>query len=404
MSEQKPAPTPVSAAANRPAPGEAVAITALAMVAFALNLNTNVLAALLPFLRESLGLVEVDGPKLIAAAAFGSALGALLFGFVARAAGRRRTLLVSSGVFVLASLLHAVPGPVGWLLALRAVSGFAVGLAYAGASALSAEIVPYQRRGAAMGRFNAGMFLAIPVGMPLSVLFARFGFWPGIFVFQALVAAVGWWWTWRAVPEGQRDAGGFAFGRVLVNRGAIGGLLATGLHVGSFFTTVQLTTTWLERSQLLPKSEQMPLWVGFGIVSVVGTAWLGRLSDGLGKRNFTMLTSAVLAALFLVLGRQVPVGREVSVAVLTAGGAILAAVAAARTGPLQALLSGQVAPADLGVLMGLRGFVMQAGVGAFALTVDSSEERGGFATVLLFAAAWQAASFLSIRLLVREGS
>jgi len=368
------------------------------MVAFALNLNTNVLAALLPFVSESLGFVDGDGPALIAAAAFGSAFGALLFGFVARSVGRRRTLLVSSGVFVVASLLHAVPGPFGWLLALRAGSGFSVGLAYAAASALSAEIVPYQRRGAAMGRFNAGMFLAIPIGMPLSVLLARCGWWPGIFVVQALVAALGWWWTWRAVPDGERDAGAMALGRVLTNRGALGGLLATGLHVGSFFTTVQLTTTWLEQSKLLPKSEQMPLWIGFGLVSVVGTAWLGRLSDGIGKRNFTMLTSALLAAGFLGLARPVPIG------VLIAGGAALAAVAAARTGPLQALLSGQVAPADLGVLMGLRGFVMQAGVGAFALTVGSSEERGGFAGVLLFAAAWQAASFLAIRLLVREGT
>ncbi len=398
MSEPKPASTPVLAADTGPAPREAVAITALAMVAFALNLNTNVLAALLPFLREPLGMVDVDGRWLIAAAAFGSAFGALLFGFVARAAGRRRTLLVSSGVFVVASLLHAVPGPLGWLLALRSVSGFAVGLAYAAASALSAEIVPYQRRGAAMGRFNAGMFLAIPIGMPLSVLLARCGWWPGIFVVQALVAALGWWWTWRNVPDGERDAGAMALGRVLTNRGALGGLLATGLHVGSFFTTVQLTTTWLEGSKLLPKSEQMPLWVGFGLVSVAGTAWLGRLSDGIGKRNFTMLTSALLAAGFLGLARPVPIG------VLIAGGAALAAVAAARTGPLQALLSGQVAPADLGVLMGLRGFVMQAGVGAFALTVGSSEERGGFAGVLLFAAAWQAASFLAIRLLVREGA
>jgi predicted MFS family arabinose efflux permease len=398
VSAPTPAPGPAPDVATGPAPKETTAILALASVAFALNLNTNVLAALLPFVREALGLVDFDGPRLIAAAAFGSALGALAFGFVARSVGRRRTLLVSSAVFVVTSLLHAVPGPFGWLLGLRAVSGCAVGLAYAAASALSAEIVPYPRRGAAMGRFNAGMFLAIPVGMPLSVLLARLGFWPGIFVVQGVVAALGWWWAYRTVPAGERDAGAIAFGRVLRNRGALGGLLATGLHVGSFFTTVQLATSWLEQSGLLAKQDQMPLWVGFGLVSVVGTASLGRLSDVIGKRSFTMLTSAVLAAGFFGIAREVPI------AVLVTVGAVLAAVAAARTGPLQALVSGQVPAQDLGVLMGLRGFVMQAGVGAFALTAALPEQRGGFLAVLWYAAAWQAASFLAIRLLVREGT
>jgi predicted MFS family arabinose efflux permease len=51
--------------------------------------------------------------------------------------------------------------------------------------------VPYQRRGAAMGRFNAGMFLAIPIGMPLSVWLATARLVAGIFVVQALVAALG---------------------------------------------------------------------------------------------------------------------------------------------------------------------------------------------------------------------
>ena len=40
----------------------------------------------------------------------------------------------------------------------------------------------------------------------------------------------------------------------------------------------------------------------------------------------------------------------------------------------------------------------------FALTAALPEQRGGFLAVLWYAAAWQAASFLAIRLLVREGT
>ncbi|MFN9331784.1 MAG: hypothetical protein ACK6D1_04205, partial [Planctomycetota bacterium] len=54
---------------------EVQAIAALALAAFSLNLNTNVLGALLPFVRAEVG--GAGGP-LLAAAGFGSAVGALL--------------------------------------------------------------------------------------------------------------------------------------------------------------------------------------------------------------------------------------------------------------------------------------------------------------------------------------
>jgi predicted MFS family arabinose efflux permease len=377
---------------------ERLAIASLALAAFALNLNTNVLGALLPFLRAALGIDEGASKVLLAAAAAGSALGSLLFAPLAGRHGRRRVMVAGLGVFVAASALHLVPGTLAWLLTLRAVSGLAVGVAYAAASALSAEIVPYQRRGAAMGRFNAGMFLAIPLGMPLSVWLASLGYWPGIFGLQAVVGAVGCWLALRNVPPGSPEPARAAFRRVLSNGGAMAGLLATGLHVGSFFTTVQLATTWLDRTGRVHKEQQLLLWVGLGLASVVGSFTLGRLSDRIGKRNFVLWTSAALFGCFIGLA------REPADAVLAGLGGLLAVIAAARTGPLQALVSHTVPPDQLGALMGLRGFVMQLGVVGFALAAVPIADRLGFQGVLLAGAAWQLLSYLLIRFGVREST
>ena len=369
---------------------ERLAIAALALAAFALNLNTNVLGALLPFVRIALGIDEAQSKLLVAAAAAGSAVGALLFAPLAARRGRRQVLVGGLAVFVVISGLHLVPGGWPWLLALRAGSGLAVGTAYAAASALSAEVVPYQRRGAAMGRFNAGMFLAIPIGMPLSVWLASAGYWPGIFVLQALVGALGCWWALRAVPPGGTEPAR-TFGKVLRNLPAVSGLLATGLHVGSFFTTVQLATTWLDATERVPKERQLLLWVGLGLASVVGSFTLGRLSDRIGKRNFVLWTSVVLVACFVFLA------RTPGDPVLAALGGLLAVTAAARTGPLQALVSGAVPKEQLGALMSLRGFVMQAGVVGFALAAVPVADRLGFQGVLLLGGGCQLASYLVIR-------
>jgi MFS transporter, DHA1 family, inner membrane transport protein len=377
-----------------PAATERLALAALALAAFALNLNTNVLGALLPFVPAELAAHDTS---LLAAAAGGSALGALAVLPLAARGGRRRALLGGLFAFVVASALHLVTTDYWPLLALRAVSGIAVGVAYAAASALVAEIVPYARRGAAMGVFTAGMFLAIPIGMPLAVALANAGHWQWIFGAQAAIGGLGLWWSLRAVPEtGGRDVpGGFA--KVLTNGPAVAGLVATMLHVGSFFVTVQLATTWLAATGRVPKDDQMWLWIGLGAASVVGSALLGRVSDAVGKKNFVLATSAVLVGCFLFLTRE-----PEAMALLLAGG-LLAVCASARTGPLQALVSGLVEKQHLAALMAWRGCTMQLGVAAFALAAKPIAAELGFRGVLFLAAGCQGASYLAIRMFGREG-
>lgn len=381
---------PSDAPVELPRAQERLAIAALAMAAFALNLNTNVLGALLPFVRGTLGFAEQDAGHVLAAAALGSAVGALGLGPLAERLGRRSALLLGLSTFVLANLGHLLVASFWPFLVLRAVAGFAVGLAYAAASALAAEVAPYARRGAAMGWFNAGMFLAIPLGMPLSVALARGGWWQGVFAVQAAVAALGALWTVRAVPDRPARGTGGSLRGVLGGRAVVAGLLATMLHVGSFFTTVQLATTWLDRSGRLPKEDQIAVWIGLGIASVVGSAVFGKLADRTGKRRFVLATSLVLVGVFLSLA------TEPGPAWLAGLGALLAMTAAARTGPLQALVSGLVPERDLGTLMGLRGAVMQVGVFVFALLAQPVAAALQFPGVLGLAAACQLGSFLVI--------
>lgn len=379
----------------QPVARESLAVVALALAAFSLNLNTNVLGALLPFVRDDLGLSAGGGKELVAAAAAGSAVGALAVGPLAAMWGRKLTLLVGLSLFTATSLLHLWAPSFGAFAALRAVSGVAVGVAYAAASALVAEVVPYERRGRALGRFTAGMFLAIPIGMPLSVVLASHGNWRMIFAVQAAVGALACWWSLRAVPTSAAVEQRGSTRAVLGNLPAMAVLLATLLHVGSFFTTVQLATTWLDETGRIAKEQQIWVWVVLGVCSVVGSAMLGRVSDQVGKRRFVLATSAVLVGCFVLLARD---PGPVQLALV---GVTLAIVAAARTGPLQALVSGLVPAAELGALMGLRGFAMQMGVAAFALVAVPVGAAGGFAGILWFAAGCQALSYLSIRLGVR---
>ncbi len=385
-----------SVAVELPPTRERMAVVALAIAAFGLNLNTNVLGALLPFLPGDLVHPGSGDAWLLASAALASAIGALVVGPMADRMGRRVMLLVGMLVFAIGSALHLVVDSYAMLLVARAVSGAGVGFAYAPASALVAEIVPYERRGAAMGAFTAGMFLALPIGLPLAWWFAKHDLWRWIFLVQAAIALVGAGLAFRSVPAIPGATRWVDPRDVVLRVPVVAALLAVMLHVGSFFTTVQLAGRWLDEAQLVVKADQGLLWIVLGFAAAVGSLAFGQVADRVGKRNFVLLTSVVLVLCFGTLV------RVHSLAGLLPIGLALAVTAAARTGPLQALTSGLVPSYQLGTLMGLRAFAMQLGVFLFAQCVPTDSSMG-FSLVLYAAAGCQLVSYVVIRFGVREG-
>jgi len=109
-----------------------------------------------------------------------------------------------------------------------------------------------------------------------------------------------------------------------------------------------------------------------------------------------LYSSGELVFCFFVLSRTWGVDYLLPIA------CVLAVAAAARTGPLQALVSGLVPGEQLGALMGLRGFCMQLGVFLFALGASGLSDRLGFRGVLMLGAACQLGSYMAIRLGVQE--
>jgi predicted MFS family arabinose efflux permease len=387
--------TPIDRAELTPGQ-ERMATAALALAAFALNLNTIVLGAIYPFLPPHLLPEQGSVEWLLASAGLGSALGALVAGPIADRVGRRLLLIAGSVAFVALSVAQGFADGFGLLLALRLLAGAAVGVAYCSASALAADLVPYQRRGRTMGAFTAGMWLAVPIGMPIAVWLAQIGHWSWIFFVQALFAGAGVVCAIAAVPNDRGSGAWVAPWNMIRRAPVLAALLAVALHNGPFFVVVQLASGWLDKQQILPREDHLWLWVGLGFASALGSFMLGRLSDRIGKRNFVLATSIALLLAFGVVDARLDRG------LLLLLGLVLAVACAARTGPLQALTSGLVPSYELATLMGLRAFAMQAGVVAFAMVAKELEPGRGFGAVLLAAAGCQALCYAVVRLGIRE--
>lgn len=376
--------------------GERLAVAVLAMAAFAVSINANVMGALNPFLRDELGIDKSQQGDLVAITNGGQALSALLISPAIDAFGRRRMLVAALLVFAAASMLHLWVAGYGMLLLARGLAGIGAGVAYAAAAAMVADLVPYARRGAAMGVFAAGMYLAVPIGLPIAQQTADAGHWPVIFGVQGAAALVVAVLAFVLLP-GQPGTGRVAWPFPLLReRGVTAAVLTSALHVGAFVTTIQLCSTWLDDTHLVPKSQQHWLWIVLGTAPVLGSLVLSPLSDRFGKRNFVLLTTASLAICLVALGRVSTFGWLLVV------GLLLAVLAAARTGPLQALMSKLVHRDELGLLMGLRGAGMYLGIAAISWSGSRIYEHHGFQNMLYGAAGCVAIAYVLVRQFMPE--
>lgn len=138
-------------------------------------------------IKESLGLSEVSLSLLLGASLAATALGGVVFGYLADRIGRRRVLSLTILVYSAGTFLCGVAGGFGSLLLFRIVTGLGVGGEWATGQTFVGETFPARMR----GRFAAVMQTGAPLGIALAALV-------GGFAAPAFASAYGPDWGWRA--------------------------------------------------------------------------------------------------------------------------------------------------------------------------------------------------------------
>jgi MFS family permease len=137
-------------------------------------------------IRKTLGLPEASLSLLLGATLAATALGGILFGYLADRYGRKTVLSWTILVYSLGTLACGfAPGAI-WLLAFRIVTGLGVGGEWATGQTLVGETFPARMR----ARFAAVMQTGAPLGIALASVV-------GGFVEPALAKAYGPEWGWR---------------------------------------------------------------------------------------------------------------------------------------------------------------------------------------------------------------
>ena len=170
-------------------PPRQAALYWLALGTFAIGTEGFMIAAILPNIAADLAVSVALAGSLISIFALAYALSSPILTALTGRVDRRKLLLAAMTIFSLANVVAATTHPFWGLAAARVLLACAAGMYTPNANALAGALVPPERRGRAIAIVNAGLTVAIAIGVPLGAVAGNRLGWRMTFVGVAVMSA-----------------------------------------------------------------------------------------------------------------------------------------------------------------------------------------------------------------------
>lgn len=232
-------------------------------------------------LVRSLGMTKAQAGFLNSLTLGASAIGGLLFGFIADRIGRTRALIMSILVYSVASFACGLSQSVHQLAAFRFILGLGMGGEWTTGAALIAEVWPAEHRAKALGLMQSAWAIGEMIAAAVVyIVLDRMGLgWRAVF-FVGILPALLCLWIRRDVPESEiwlarKDKSKTSLAPLLHGDTLRYGLLATAMNACGMFGYWGLFT-WIPGYLKLPVEQG-----GRGLSLLDSTTWL--IVMGIGK-------------------------------------------------------------------------------------------------------------------------
>jgi len=356
----------------------------LASIQFTSVLDFMIMMPLGPQLTELFGISAGEFGFLVSAYTFAAGLSGLLAATYIDRFGRKRMMLTLYPLFGVAALACSFAPTFAWLMLARVASGFFGGVLMALSQTIVAEVIPFERRGRAMGVVMTSFSVATVAGVPLSLFLASHFNWHAPFLAIALmvsVCALGAAKTLPSLkghlvahPSGDSAPNMLANLRlVLVDPNHLRAYAMSSSMVFAGFAVIPYITLYLQGNAGF-KPEQIPyVYLTGGICTLISARLIGHWSDRAGKayafRRLALLMPLPLLA--MTLSADLPM-----VGVLLVS-SVLFVVMSGRMIPGMALIGAAADPRRRGSFMTLNSAVQSLAMGVAALVGGQILGRDG---------------------------
>ncbi len=306
---------------------------------------------------------------IVSSYAISAGISGIAAGFFLDRFDRKRALLALYSGFTLGTLFCAVAQTYHLLVAARALAGAFGGVTGALILAIVGDVIPEQRRGAAMGMVMSAFSIANICGVPLGLILASGFNWHVPFFALAGLSVIILAILTRVMPPLRSH---------LVHLGEeppiqrILAILSGPAHQKAFLFMGLLTFTGFVIFPYLPNylvanvgmmEHQLPwLYICGGFCTMFSMNWIGRWADRSGKRRVFILVSLAALVPILLVTNLPAVPLVVAVAVST----LLMICMSGRFVPAMALMTASIEARHRGGFMSINSSVQQLASGIAA--------------------------------------
>ena len=347
----------------------------LAGIQFTHILDFMIMMPLGPQFTQLFGISDAKFGLLVSAYTLAAGASGLVASAYIDRFGRKRLLLVLYTLFALATLACGLAPTYSSLMIARIAAGAFGGVLSALSQTIVGDVIPFERRGRAMGIVMTAFSVASVAGVPAGLfLAARFG-WHAPFFAIAALSAVFAIFAALTLPvltdhlkNSQRSSALERIGRVLTDANHLKAFSFSALLMFAGFVTVPYIAMNLQFTVGL-SSEQLPyVYLFGGIATLVTARWFGSLSDSWGKvATVRMLMISSVPVLFAVT--LLPPGAALWLVFTTT--TVLMIVMSGRMIPGMAIVTSAAHPELRGTFMSLNSALQSGGMGIAAFVGGS---------------------------------
>ncbi len=302
-------------------------------------------------------------------AAFASSFAAIFF---ADKFDRKKLLLFAYFFFLIGTFCCALAHNYSTMMAARIFTGLFGGLISSQVLSIIGDVVPYERRGRAMGLLMGGFALASIVGVPIGLKLGNTYEWYYPFLVVAIVGTILGPFLIKFIPKVNAHLATPVklkervqiFKNIFSNKAQITALIFSTVMVMGHFIIIPLINPFMVNNVGIPISQTPLIYLVGGISSFITASFVGKLADKYGKRKVFVI-AALVSTIFIFTLTNMPQWNIVLVLSIFA---LWFSTATSRMVPAQAMTTQVVTAATRGGFMSFNSCLQNLGSGVATLT------------------------------------
>lgn len=335
---------------------ERIYVIILAAIQIAHILDFVIMMPLGPRFMRVFNITPTEFSTLVSAYTFSAGIIGFMGALYADHFDRKFFLLFSFTGFIVGTFMCAISTNFTTLLIARIIAGAFGGILNASVLSLVADLIPFSRRGAAMGVVMSSFSIASIAGIPIGLYIANAYDWHGAFYFICIIGVIFWILSFFLLPSGMSKKVPRTFKEnlrnfrsILVQRNYLQAFTLTSTLAFGIFMVIPFISPYMVKNVGLAETDLPLIYLVGGIFTIVTARVVGKLCDKVGSFRVFRVLALISLPPILLLTNLPPVAVWIAIATTT----LFTMFGSARFIPAMTLISAVVKPEERGTFMSL---------------------------------------------------